>query len=176
MNFQNTKEVIVKHGPKNINLFHFSHRCHGLGDSKESLSLIFSVFMISWLRHVFATRIPASWRWISRNRERFFFKTSLSTKTVLIFYTAVVVWELQVAFWSLVFIILPPRKQEISENMSFSVCNCLYFGKGVRVRIGELEDLYGYIFILQEGKEVGFMNQERLERVGVGSFSVCVHL
>jgi hypothetical protein len=57
MNFQNPKEVIVKNGPKNINLFHFLHRCHGLGDSKESLSPIFSVFMISCLRHVFATRI-----------------------------------------------------------------------------------------------------------------------
>jgi hypothetical protein len=53
MNFQNP-EVIVKNGPKRINLFHFSHRCHQLGDSKESLSPIFSVFMISCLRHVLA--------------------------------------------------------------------------------------------------------------------------
>jgi phosphoribosyl 1,2-cyclic phosphodiesterase len=60
--FSKSKEVIVKNRPKNINLFHFSHRCHGLGDSKESLSPIFSVFMISCLRHVFVTRISASWR------------------------------------------------------------------------------------------------------------------
>jgi hypothetical protein len=43
MNFQNPKEVIIKHGPKKINLFNFLHRCHGLGDSKESLSPIFLV-------------------------------------------------------------------------------------------------------------------------------------
>jgi hypothetical protein len=34
MNFINTKEVIVNHRPRNINLFHFSYRCHELGDSK----------------------------------------------------------------------------------------------------------------------------------------------
>jgi hypothetical protein len=33
--------------------------------------------------------------------------------------------------------------------------------------MGEMEsDLYGYIFIVQEGMRVGFMSQERLERVG----------
>jgi hypothetical protein len=62
MTFQNTKEVIFKSGPMNIKLFHFSHKCHGLGDLKESLSPIFSVFMISCLRRVFTTRIPAIWR------------------------------------------------------------------------------------------------------------------
>ena len=40
MNFQNSKEVIFKYGPKNTNLVHFLHMCHGLGDSKESWSLI----------------------------------------------------------------------------------------------------------------------------------------
>jgi hypothetical protein len=40
------KEVIVKNGPMNIKLFNFSHMCHGLGDSKESLSPMFSVFVI----------------------------------------------------------------------------------------------------------------------------------
>jgi hypothetical protein len=61
MNFQNMKEVIVKHEPMNIKIFHFSHRGHGLGDSKESLSPMISVFMISCLRHVFVTPVVTSW-------------------------------------------------------------------------------------------------------------------
>ena len=59
MNFKNTKEVIVNHRPRNINLFHFLHRCHGLGDLKESLSPMFSVFVFSCSRHVFVTPISA---------------------------------------------------------------------------------------------------------------------
>jgi hypothetical protein len=59
MNFKNTKEVIVNHRPRNINLFHFLHRCHGLGDLKESLSPMFSVFLFSCSRHVFVTPIAA---------------------------------------------------------------------------------------------------------------------
>jgi hypothetical protein len=62
MNFQNLKEFIVKNGTMNIKLFHFSHMCHGFGDSKESLRPIFSVFVISYLRHVFVTPIPTIWR------------------------------------------------------------------------------------------------------------------
>jgi hypothetical protein len=62
MNFKNTKEVIVNKIPKNINLFHFSHMCHRLGDSKEYLSPMFSVFVISCLRHVFVTPVVARWR------------------------------------------------------------------------------------------------------------------
>ena len=56
MNFQNSKEVIIKNRPKNINLVHFSHRCHGSGDSKESLS---PIFPFSWffVRDMFLRRV-----------------------------------------------------------------------------------------------------------------------
>jgi hypothetical protein len=60
MNFKNEKEFIFNHIPRNINLFHFSHMCHVLGDSKESLSPMFSVFVFSYSRHVFVTPVAAS--------------------------------------------------------------------------------------------------------------------
>jgi hypothetical protein len=62
MNFKNMREVIFNKGPMNINLFNFSHKCHGLVYSKESLSPMFLVFMISILRHVFVTLVAYSWR------------------------------------------------------------------------------------------------------------------
>jgi hypothetical protein len=62
MNFKNPKEVIVKNKPSKINLFNFSHKCHRFGYSKECLSPIVSFFMISCLRHVFATHISTIWR------------------------------------------------------------------------------------------------------------------
>jgi hypothetical protein len=62
MNFKTMKEVIVKNGPMNINLFHFSHTCRGLGDSKESLIPMFSFFVISCSRHVFVTPVADKWR------------------------------------------------------------------------------------------------------------------
>jgi hypothetical protein len=46
MNFKYMKEFIFNNRPMNINLFHFSHKCHRLGYSKESLSPMFSVFCV----------------------------------------------------------------------------------------------------------------------------------
>jgi hypothetical protein len=44
----------------------------------------------------------------------------------------------------------------------------------------DLLRIYGFYFLFKEGeiswRRVGFMSQERLERVGAGSFPVCVHL
>jgi hypothetical protein len=51
MNFQNKKEVIVKNGLMRINLFHFSHRCHGLGDSER----IFEPYFFSFHDFLFET-------------------------------------------------------------------------------------------------------------------------
>jgi hypothetical protein len=47
MNFKNTREVFVHNGLKNKNLFHIFHRCHQLGESKPSFSLIFQIFGFS---------------------------------------------------------------------------------------------------------------------------------
>jgi hypothetical protein len=44
----------------------------------------------------------------------------------------------------------------------------------------DLLRIFGCYFLFNEGeiswRRVGFMSQERLERVGAGSFPVCVHL
>jgi hypothetical protein len=72
MNFQNPKEVIVNHGYVNIKLFHFSHRCHVFGYSKESLSPIFSVFMISMFATCFYDAYFSHMEMNFKNKREFF--------------------------------------------------------------------------------------------------------
>jgi len=99
-----------------------------IGIFKEIFEFYFSIFMISCSRHVFEAHVPAIWRWIWRNRERFFFTMILSTKKILIFYTTIMVWDLQVALWSLFFHV------NDFQTKCFFICNrfgnerthCLY--------------------------------------------------
>jgi hypothetical protein len=53
MKFKKPKEVFVHNGLKNKNLSHFLQRCHQLGESKLSFSLIFSDFWFFLLQSRF---------------------------------------------------------------------------------------------------------------------------
>jgi hypothetical protein len=63
MKFIKMKDLFIQNGPGNKILFQFSH--------KGIFEPYFSVFQIFLLRHVFAGRIPASWRGISKNKRGF---------------------------------------------------------------------------------------------------------
>jgi len=99
---------------------------------RRNLGALFFSFMISCLRHIFLTRIPSSWRWISRKWERFFFGKRLSKKTSLIFYIAITVWELQVAFWRLLFL-LKSRRLVKTCHILFIIVSIL--GKGLEFKV-----------------------------------------
>ena len=44
MNFEEVREDFRKNIPIHNNLFHFSHRCYGLGENKSVVQAIFHVF------------------------------------------------------------------------------------------------------------------------------------
>jgi hypothetical protein len=54
--FEKLKEVFSQNGPNKNNISHISHRFYILGESKESLSLIFQDLGFSCLRHLFKPR------------------------------------------------------------------------------------------------------------------------
>jgi hypothetical protein len=62
MKFKKPKEVFVHHGLKNKNLSQFLQRCHQLGESKLSFSLIFWIFGFSCYSPDFAGAVSARWR------------------------------------------------------------------------------------------------------------------
>jgi hypothetical protein len=66
--------------------------------------------------------------------------------------------------------------------LDFCLFDCCHLSPRLRIQwkrwyLASLVNLDAIVYLKERSlEEGGFMSQERLERVGVGSFSVCVHL
>ena len=117
----------------------------------------------------FVTRISARWRWISRNWERFLFITSLYTKTVLIFYTFVTVWELQVAFWSLFFLLKNERPVKTCHVLFVTIS---ILGKGLEFEIVSWKWTLVLYISLYKSRERGGVSSRKAKGL-CANFSKC---
>jgi hypothetical protein len=93
--FKKPREVFVQNGLKNKNLFHIFHRCHQLGESKPSFSLIFQIFSFSVSVLILRELFRRFWRRNWRNRRRFLSRTCSYKITSFSFYTGVTIEEKQ---------------------------------------------------------------------------------
>ena len=93
MDFVKRREAFINKTPIQNNLFHFSHRCHDLGETKLVFTGNVSCFPKDYFSHQIQIIVSYKWNLILQNWERFVLLTSLYSKCSFLFYTVLTGWE-----------------------------------------------------------------------------------